>query len=37
MNVVHMAGTAWLAHDNGRGILIDAGKKKDSKRILKCI
>ncbi len=34
MNIVHLAGTAWLAHENGRGILIDAGKQPDGRTIL---
>ena len=37
MNIVHLTGTAWLAHENGRGILIDAGKQPDGKTILGCI
>ena len=34
MIITHLTGTAWLAHENGRGILIDAGKQPDGKAIL---
>ncbi len=34
MNIAHLTGTAWLAHENGRGILIDVGKQPDGKAIL---
>ena len=34
MNITHLTGTAWLAYENGRGILIDAGIQPDGKSIL---
>jgi glyoxylase-like metal-dependent hydrolase (beta-lactamase superfamily II) len=37
MNIVRAGGTAWLVYENGCGILIDAGSRKDGAIILRRI
>lgn len=37
MNIARLAGTSWLAYEDGRGILIDAGRDPDGGAIIKRI
>jgi glyoxylase-like metal-dependent hydrolase (beta-lactamase superfamily II) len=37
MNIINAGGTAWLAYENSRGILIDAGRRPDGGDILRRI
>lgn len=37
MNIIHLGGTSWPAYENGKGILIDAGKNTNARHIIKRI